>query len=975
MYSIDDYLILVWSADKNQELDKTKEIESFDIDEMQSKVHIKYYGNEIIFHYNSCNVKIFTSPEIIDIENKLVLKNGILCYNVVKIQKFSKYARLHYKSKKGYTEVVDFDTITLLNSELKNEKSKDCLEYLKEVAEKVGLCVYIKNKKENKNEDEGIDEDIDIDEDLDIDEDVNKTNSTGGEKFNILKYRYDKIDFVRPDSILACYLRGRINNNRIGKDTNAIFPFGFNASQQKAVYNALNNRLSVIEGPPGTGKTQTILNIIANAVMRGESVAVVSSNNSATANVFDKLKKRNLDFLVASLGNTDNKDNFIEQQSGEIPNLPDWQMDPVELAQSIEKLQQDSTKLGELLCLRNERAVLLEELERLEKEYEHFKATFPKPTDLSKMPVFPSKVKAAQILQCLSEYQLGQDRHASLNFFEKIRWFFIKNFNWQFGYGIKNMRLRGVSSTQVIVYCQHSYYERRLAELQAQKADIEAKLNLPDFKEMDAYTELAQKVFKAKLYNKYQGKSQRTKYKKEELWLRANEFVKDYPVVLSATYSLTSSLGSQFLYDYVIVDEASQVDIATGALVMASAKKAVIVGDLKQLPNVIKPEMKEETSALFKEYNLLPAYSYSENSFLSSVIKLFEGKVPSVLLKEHYRCHPKIIGFCNQRFYNNELIILTEPKTDKKALMVYRTNQGNHARIYPFKSEHTLFNPRQIDVIKKEVIKEQQLNVKDDSLGIVTPYSGQAEALQKEFKDTGVKADTVDKFQGQERSVMIFSTVANKIGYFASNPNRLNVAVSRAIDQFIVVTDGNDNDHTSPIHDLIGYIQYHNYDIIDSKLSSVFDYLYQQYAAERQEVLKKYGKVSNVDSENLMYSVIKEVLNTDEFAKYDVTLHVSLSSMLKDKSLLCPGREFQFATHRNTHVDFLIFSKLTYEPILAIEVDGYTVHANKKQKERDDLKDDILKKYGIPIARFETIGYNEKEKLTQLLQDISNESA
>lgn len=61
-----------------------------------------------------------------------------------------------------------------------------------------------------------------------------------------------------------------------------IFPFGFNISQKQAVDKALENNLSIIEGPPGTGKTQTILNIIANAVIRGESVAVVSSNNSAT---------------------------------------------------------------------------------------------------------------------------------------------------------------------------------------------------------------------------------------------------------------------------------------------------------------------------------------------------------------------------------------------------------------------------------------------------------------------------------------------------------------------------------------------------------------------------------------------------------------------------------------------------------------------------------------------------------------------
>lgn len=58
-----------------------------------------------------------------------------------------------------------------------------------------------------------------------------------------------------------------------------IFPFGCNQSQKTAVEQALMHSLSVIQGPPGTGKTQTILNIIANLIVRGQSIAVVSNNN------------------------------------------------------------------------------------------------------------------------------------------------------------------------------------------------------------------------------------------------------------------------------------------------------------------------------------------------------------------------------------------------------------------------------------------------------------------------------------------------------------------------------------------------------------------------------------------------------------------------------------------------------------------------------------------------------------------------
>ena len=147
----------------------------------------------------------------------------------------------------------------------------------------------------------------------------------------------------------------------------------------------------------------------------------------------------------------------------------------------------------------------------------------------------------------------------------------------------------------------------------------------------------------------------------------------------------------------------------------------------------------------------------------------------------------------------------------ERPLAVYRTVAGNHARGH--------VNERQMDVIEKEVLPSLHLAA-GENLGIVTPYRRQAEALKQRFdqKQENIKSDTVDKFQGQERTAMIFSTVDNEIGDFASDPNRLNVAVSRAIRQFIVVTDGNDNDKTSPIHDLIGYIQYHNYEIVDSEV-------------------------------------------------------------------------------------------------------------------------------------------------------------
>lgn len=66
-----------------------------------------------------------------------------------------------------------------------------------------------------------------------------------------------------------------------------------NLSQKNALENALNQRISIIEGPPGTGKTTTILNILANLIYQNKKVLVVSKNNSAIENIVEDIPTNN----------------------------------------------------------------------------------------------------------------------------------------------------------------------------------------------------------------------------------------------------------------------------------------------------------------------------------------------------------------------------------------------------------------------------------------------------------------------------------------------------------------------------------------------------------------------------------------------------------------------------------------------------------------------------------------------------------
>jgi superfamily I DNA and/or RNA helicase len=765
---------------------------------------------------------------------------------------------------------------------------------------------------------------------------------------NILSKSYQSITQIPEDCILASFLNDSLstqNNNSISVN---FFPFGFNSSQKVAVNKAFSNNLSIIEGPPGTGKTQTILNIIANAVMNEQSVAVVSSNNSATKNVYEKLEKNGVDYIAALLGNSQNKKEFIDSQK-EIPDLSKFNLSDVEKVKLEEKTTTLATQLSKYLDKKNELALLKLQIENIKTEYQHFQETYK--GQLNKSVEFKKNINAESILAFWISIENLANKRKKIGFFKRL-FYRIK-------YGIKDRSFYLKSLDEMILICQSKYYSAKIFELAEKINSLVIFLQKFAFDDkMKEYTKMSMQLFKAELCEKYSQKK-RENYTIQELRYKSSDFIKDYPVIMSTTYSLRKSLSEGIFYDYVIIDESSQVDIATGALALSCAKRAIIVGDIKQLSNVVDSVMREKTDLVFDSYKLQESFRYSNHSLLSSLMELFPS-VPKTLLREHYRCHPKIIEFCNQKFYSNQLIILSEYTNNRQPLVVYKTPPGNHAR--------EKMNQRQIDIIKEEIIPKENLDSVD--LGIVTPYRNQTFALQQAFKGTSIKADTVDKFQGRENEVIILSTVDNEISEFTDNPNRLNVAVSRAQEQLILVVNGKEGEKDNNISDLIQYIEYNNFAIVQSELNSIFDLLYKGYEEERSKNIRKSGKVSDYDSENLMFGLIKQVLSDEEFLKYDVVLHFPIRNLIKDLSKL-NEQEIKYARNPLTHIDFLIYNKLGKSPILAIEVDGFEYHKKgTQQAERDKLKDEILKKYNFPILRFKTNESKEKAKLVNKLNEI-----
>ena len=89
-------------------------------------------------------------------------------------------------------------------------------------------------------------------------------------------------------------------------------------------------------------------------------------------------------------------------------------------------------------------------------------------------------------------------------------------------------------------------------------------------------------LFKTHLLKKYNIDEDRKQFNSDYLWKDFISFTVEYPVILSTTHSLRNCTQKDFLYDYLIIDEASQVDIVAGGLALSCAKNVIIVGDLKQ---------------------------------------------------------------------------------------------------------------------------------------------------------------------------------------------------------------------------------------------------------------------------------------------------------------------------------------------------------------------------------------------------------
>lgn len=738
---------------------------------------------------------------------------------------------------------------------------------------------------------------------------------------------------------LEAYCTGR--NGALAAGKGLIYPFGLNESQLQAVERAFSAQVSMIEGPPGTGKTQTILNILANILLRGQTVAVLSNNNAAVENIYEKLEKHGLGHLVAKLGNQENREAFFGD-------LPAWPSNAPEPAPSLDDIQTLLTRLKQHLHNHNRAAQLQIELDELviERRYlqqwqaeNNVQATGL----LDKYGLTPRKTTDLMAyLAYLGEQRIHlKDR---IELLLKFRIFRAGPF------------AEGQARLAVFQALQMHYYDESLRDKEAELGACRESLARANFTALlDELTTASMHHLKQQLQlqvppsDSFDAKTYRRQF---------DVFVKRFPIVGSGTHSILNSIAQGAVLDYVIIDEASLQDILPGILPLGCAKNLIVVGDNRQLPHI--------------PVSLgLPApadvYDCERYSLLDSCIAVFRGALPRTLLKEHYRCHPRIIQFCNQQFYDNALVPMTEDKGEAPLRLVV-TAKGNHAR-------HNT-NLRELDSLLRVLEDEgPPTGIDGEGRGYIAPFRAQV-CLSGTHLPTSYVRDTVHKFQGRECDEIVFSTVLDKKRYnqarsrldFVDDPRMVNVAVSRAKHRFTLVTgDEVFTDNNGHIAALIRYISYYAQDeqIIRAPVVSAFDLLYREYDQSLARLdARLRTEDSRYKSEQVIAQLLREALSAPAYQALKYHTQIQLDKLASPGSL--DWTERQRAFMRRASCDFVIYFKVGKKPIGVIEVDG-GYHDLPVQAARDAMKNEILAKSGIPILRLRTVESDIERRVSDFI--------
>ena len=597
-----------------------------------------------------------------------------------------------------------------------------------------------------------------------------------------------------------------ISNKKLS-DFFPVTPLSLSDSQESVLKNVEAGKIVSVFGPPGTGKSQTIVNLVAHLIANGKTVLVASRMDKAVDVVAERLNDLGAPFLALRAGRL----NYQKQLSFQ---LQDLLSNKVDLNTDAENsIFMDTPDMKKLLDSIKDLEQKAEKIISLEKNWTELNSQAGDSSAMLKSMRFIRKaLKRSEIndVESISKTLLNNIEKSGL--FASFKNFTsLKKLNSILGKEFE------VTNDNLSILNNELEYAKILCAARETEISIQAignlHLILGQIKALKKkQRSLAISILTNKRREALQGLMQ-DQVKRQRLFVHSKSLVErkknlqdrllsneDFKPLLEAfpcwcttTFAVSSSLPLKpGLFDVVIIDEASQCDIASCFPLLFRAKKAVVVGDDKQLPHLSFLEKAKEQSFM-SQYGIDDKYQLMWRFRTNSMFDLANYySMHPVLLDEHFRCLPPIINFSANEFYGGRLRVMKRNNDTEPVLEAVVVPEGK----VDFDATRNL--PEIEAVVKRlhEIILENERKDPDNpiSVGIISPFRAQVEQLKisvsKVLSDYmitkhSIEIGTAHTFQGDEKDIILISWAFAENSHsqsltFLQKPNLFNVAITRA---------------------------------------------------------------------------------------------------------------------------------------------------------------------------------------------------
>lgn len=662
-----------------------------------------------------------------------------------------------------------------------------------------------------------------------------------------------------------------------------------NMDQLLAIHNAMKYPVAYIQGPPGTGKTNTIINTIVTAFFNERTVLFASYNNHPINGVYEKLSSiqyqgKTIPFPALRLGNYEKVKEALATIKRLYGSVQDVKVFEGTLDRNKDDRKKRARRLSDLLKRYEELLDLRERQETIDRllDYEEKKGVS------FKMMSFEEDLKTRQRAQ--------------------IR---------------RKMESTGEVSEKDALSLVDDQTEELKKYLYYISAGYIKKIGSPRYSDLRDILEMEEGKKQVEAFTKYLGQ-------KENI----AKLQKVFPVMITTCISAHRLGEPEPMFDMVIMDEASQCNIAVSLVPIVRGESLMLVGDPQQLnPVILLDEITNEK--LKKRYRVSDEYDYRKNSIYKTYLAC-DAVSDETLLHNHYRCHESIIGFNNQKYYHSRLNIVSQSKEEQP--LVYLDMKESFA-------DYKNTAPAEAYEIAKFALQNQ-----DKNIGVITPFVNQKKLIEEALERarvTNVTCGTVHAFQGDEKDVILFSTAitrqtqAGTYEWLKNNKELINVATSRAKDQLIVLSSRKElerlhqKEGDDDLYELARYVWSNGTTMVTPKQTSSRALGVKPFDSATEEAFL----------ENLNHA-LENIWLTQ--SRYAVEREVEISRVFKE------DKTYQDLFH-NGRFDFVVYEKQGKQeiPILAIELDGKEHFESEVVKMRDQEKKEICKEHDLQLIRVE----------------------